>query len=106
MAKTGVANAESLREVKTLLRSTQRTDLDLAIQAQHRYFLNVGGADVGIAKSTEIRSTGVVYSAASETGLAGVVTRNATEGFALAERTAAATERNIDRPSGGKGGSR
>jgi hypothetical protein len=105
-AKAGVANAASLRELITLLRSAQRKDLDLAIQAQHRYLLNAGGADVGIAESTEIRSTGVVWSATSETGLAGAVTRNSREGFAIAEPTAEATERKIERPSGRKGGSR
>ena len=74
-AQSSIVNVESLRELKTLLRSTLQTDLDLAIQAQRRYLLNAGGADVAVVEPTEIRSTGFVCSAESETGLAGTVTQ-------------------------------
>ena len=105
-AQSSIVNVESLRELKTLLRSTLQTDLDLAIQAERRYLLNAGGADVAVVEPTEIRSTGVVCSAESETGLAGTVTRDPTEGSAIVEPTAAAAGRKIGRRSGGRGGAR
>jgi len=104
-AKASVADVESLRELKTLLRSTLPSDLDLATQAQHRYLLNAGGADVDIVEPAEIHSAGVVCCPASETGLAETVTRNTTEGSAIAGSTAAAAESGIVRRSS-RGGSR
>jgi hypothetical protein len=104
-AKVSVVDVESLRELKTLLRSTLPSDLDLATQAQHRYLLNAGGADVDVIEPAEIHSAGVVCSPASETGLAETVTRNTTEGSAITGSTAAATESRIVRRSG-RGGSR
>ena len=105
-APSSIGNVESLRELKTLLRSTLQTDPELAIQAQYRYLLNAGGADVGVVEPSEIRPTGVVYSAESETGLAGTVTRDPTEGSAIGEPAAAAAGRKIGRRSGGRGGAR
>jgi hypothetical protein len=61
-AKVSVVDVESLRELKTLLRSTLPSDLDLATQAQHRYLLNAGGADVDVIEPAEIHSAGVVCS--------------------------------------------
>jgi hypothetical protein len=75
-------------------------------QAQHRYLLNAGGADVGVVEPAEIHSAGVVCSAESKTGLAGTITRDATEGSAIADSTAAAAEPKIGRRSGGRGGMR
>ena len=72
---SSVVTVEALRDLMTVLRCTPRSDLDVAIQVQHRYLLNAGGADVGIAEPTEIHSTGVVRPAASKTGLVGTVAR-------------------------------
>ena len=83
-AKSGVANVESLRAVKALLRSTPEADLELAIPAQHPYWLDPGGADVRVANSTEIDSTRAVCSPASETELAGTVPRDSTQDSANA----------------------
>ena len=106
-AKCSVVNVESLRELKTLLRSIQHSDLDLLTQAQHRYLLNAGGADVGVVEPAEIHSAGVVCSAESETGLAGIITGDATGGSAIADSAAAAAaEPKIGRRSGARGGMR
>jgi len=103
-AKSGVANVESLRQLKALLESTQRTDLDLAIQAQHRYLLNAGGADARVVEPTEIHAASVVRSSASPTRLAGTVTRDSTKGCAITERTAPAAELRTEcRPGSGGG---
>ena len=104
-AGSSVATVESLRELQAVLGSTQRSDLDLAIQAQHRYLLDTGGADVSVVEPTEIYSTGVVCSAASETELARTGSRDATESSALADPTAAAGCK-IGRRSGNRGGAR
>ena len=104
-AGSSVVTVESLRELRTVLRCTQRSDLDLAIQARHRYLLKAGGADVGVADSTEIHSTGVVRPAASQAGLARTVARDATEGTAPDDATAAASSK-VGRGSGTGGGVR
>jgi hypothetical protein len=104
-AGSSVATVESLRELQAVLGSTQGSDLDLAIQAQHRYLLDTGGADVSVVEPSEIYSTGVVCSAASETELARTGSRDATESSALADPTAAAG-RKIGRRSGNRGGAR
>src|SRR3954447_17330787 len=92
-AGSSVVTLESLRELRTVLRCTQRSDLELAIQDRHRYLLKAGGADVGVADSTEIHSTGVVRPAASQAGLARTVARDATEDTAPDDGTAAASSK-------------
>jgi hypothetical protein len=105
-ARSCVVTVESLRELTTVLRCTESGDLDFAIQGQHRYLLNAGGADVGVAEATEIHSTGVVRPAASQGGLAGIVARDSTEDTAPGDATAAAgkipvTGRASTKPSTG-----
>jgi hypothetical protein len=104
-SRSSVVTVEALRELMTVLRCTQRSDVDFATQGQHRYLLNTGGADVGIAEPTEIHSIGVVRPAASQAGLAGTVARDSTEGTALGDATAAAGSK-IGRGSGSGGGAR
>ena len=48
VVKSGLANVESLRELRALLHSAQRARGDIALEAQHRYLLDAGGADGGI----------------------------------------------------------
>lgn len=105
-AGSSVVTVEALRELKAVLRSTEHSHGDLAIQAQHPYLQNAGGADVDAVGPTEIHATGVVCSAASETGLAGIVVRDATKGFAIVDATASAAECKIGRRSGNRGGVR
>jgi hypothetical protein len=100
---SSVVTVEALRDLMTVLRCTQRKDF--AIQGQHRYLLNAGGADVDVAEPTEIHSTGVVYPAAFQAGLAGTVARDSTEGFALGEATTG-TGSKIRRGSKSGGGAR
>ena len=104
-AGSSVVTVEALRDLMIVLRGTQRSDLDLAIQGQHRYLLNAGGADVDVAEPTKILSTGVVRPAASQAGLAGTVARDSTEGIALGDATAAAGSK-IERGSRSGGGAR
>jgi hypothetical protein len=105
-AKSGVANVESLRALKAVLRSTPEADLEFAIPAQHPYWLDPGGADVRVANSTEIDSTRAVCSPASETGLAGTVPRDSTEDSANADAPTATALCQIQSRAGGRGGVR
>lgn len=102
---SSVVTVEALRDLMTVLRCTQRSDPDFAIQGQHRYLLNAGGADVDVAEPTEIHSTGVVRPAVSQARLAGTVARDSTEGIALGDATAGAGS-TIGRGSRTGGGAR
>src|SRR6266852_4432418 len=51
-AASRVTSTESLRELKALLQSTRRIDPEFAIQVQHPYLLDAGGADVNVVEPT------------------------------------------------------
>jgi hypothetical protein len=102
---SSVVTVEALRDLMTVLRCPQRKDPEFAIQGEHRYLLNAGGADVDVAEPTEIDSTGVVRPAASQAGLAGTVARDSTEGIALGDATTGAGSK-IGRSSRSGGGAR
>ena len=105
-ASSSVVTVEALRELKALLRSTQQTSRELAKDGQHRYLLNAGGADVGVVEAAEVYSTGVICSTESETGLAGTVTRDSTEGSAIADNPAATAWSKVGHRSDVGGGVR
>ena len=105
-ARSGVANIESLRELKALLDCAKDTDRAYGIQAQHQYLVDAGGADVNVAESTGIRSTPVVCSSASQAALDGSVVRCSTEDSAIADATAAAALRQTPGRGRGRGGAR
>ncbi len=100
-AKSSVVNVESLRELKELLQPTRRIDPEFAIQTQHPYLLDAGGADVSVIKPTEFDPTHAVCPPESNTGLAGAIPRGATEGSATDGAVAAATRRKTERHTGG-----
>ena len=106
VAKSGLANVESLRELKALLHSVQRARGDIVREAQHRYLLNAGGADVTIAASRGNPSTPVVCSSPSQAALEGSVARCSTEDSAIADAVAAAAWRPISGRGPGRGGAR
>lgn len=105
-AKSGVANVESLRALKAVLRSTPEADLEFAIPAQHPYWLDPGGADVRVANSTKIDSTPAVCPPASETGLGKDVPRSSTQDSAIADAATATALRQAGRRTGDTGGGR
>jgi len=106
VAQSGLANVESLRELKGLLHSAPRARGDIAWEAQHRYLLDAGGADVPIADSRETPSTPVVCSSACPAAWEGSVARCSTENSAMAEAVAAAAWRPISGREPGRGGAR
>ena len=106
VAQSGLANVESLRELKGLLHSAPRARGDIAWEAQHRYLLDAGGADVHIADSRETPSTPVVCSSACPAAWEGSVARCSTENSAMAEAVAAAAWRPISGREPGRGGAR
>ena len=106
IAKSGLANVESLRELKALLHFVQRARGDIVREAQHRYLLNAGGTDVNIADSRGTPSTPVVCSSASQAALEKSVARCSTEDSAIADAVAAAAWRPISGRGPGRGGAR
>ena len=105
-AASRVTSTESLRELKALLQSTRRIDPEFAIQVQHPYLLDAGGADVNVVEPTEVDPTGAICAPASKTGLAGTVSRGSTEASAIAGATSAAAWRKSGRRTDGRGGAR
>jgi hypothetical protein len=105
-AESSIVEVAALRELKALLSVHPRTSPHSAMQDQPRYLLHAGGADADVVEPTAVPSTGVVFSAESATGVAGVLTRNATEGVAIAGPVAAAARRNRKRRSHHRGGAR
>ncbi len=105
-AASRVTSTESLRELKALLQSTRRIDPEFAIQVQHPYLLDAGGADVNVVEPTEVDPTGAICAPASKTGLAGTVSRGSPEASAIAGATSAAAWRKSGRRTDGKGGAR
>jgi len=106
VAKSGLANLESLRELKALLHSARRAQGNIVPAAQHQYLLEAGGADVTVADSRGIHSTPVVCSSASQAALDGFAVRCSTEDSTIADAVAAAAWRpNPDRGRG-RGGAR
>ena len=105
-ATSSVTNVESLRELKALLQSTRGIDPELAIETQHPYLLDAGGADVRVVEATEVDPTGAVCAPASKTGLAGTVPRGSTKDSAIAGATAAAAWRKTGGRRDGRGGAR
>jgi len=106
VVKSGLANVESLRELRALLHSAQRARGDIALEAQHRYLLDAGGADVNVADSRGTPSTLVVCSSASQAALDGSVARCSTEDSAIADAVAAAALRQTPGRGPGRGGAR
>jgi hypothetical protein len=106
VVKSGLANVESLRELRALLHSAQRARGDIALEAQHRYLLDAGGADVNVADSRGTPSTPVVCSSASQAALDGSVARCSTEDSAIADAVAAAALRQTPGRGPGRGGAR
>jgi hypothetical protein len=106
VAKSGLANVESLRELKALLHSAQRAQSDIVPADQHRYLLEAGGADVNVADLKGIHPTPVVCSSAAQAALDGFAVRCSTEDSAIADAVAAAALRQT--PDGGRarGGAR
>lgn len=105
-AKSSVVDLDALRDLKVLLSSTRRSDAEFAIQAQHPYLLDAGGADVSVVEPSEADPTGALCAPATQTGLAGTVPRDATEDSAVAGVTAAAARRGTGRSTDRKGGAR
>ena len=105
-AASRVTSTESLRELKALLQSTRRIDPEFAIQVQHPYLLDAGGADVNVVEPTEVDPTGAICAPASKTGLAGTVSRGSPEASAIAGATSAAAWRKSGRRTDGNGGAR
>ncbi len=89
-AQSSAANVESLRELKALLQTTRRISDEFAIQAQHQYLLDAGGADVNVVGPAEIHPTRAVCEPAARGGLAGTAPRGSAEDSAIADATAAA----------------
>jgi len=106
VVKSGLANVESLRELRALLHSAQPARGDIALEAQHRYLLDAGGADVNVADSRGTPSTPVVCSSASQAALDGSVARCSTEDSAIADAVAAAALRQTPGRGPGRGGAR
>jgi hypothetical protein len=106
VVKSGLANFESLRELRALLHSAQPARGDIALEAQHRYLLDAGGADVNVADSRGTPSTPVVCSSASQAALDGSVARCSTEDSAIADAVAAAALRQTPGRGPGRGGAR
>jgi hypothetical protein len=106
VVKSGLANVESLRELRALLHSAQRARGDIALEAQHRYLLDAGGADVNVADSRGTPSTPVVCSSASQAALDGSVARCSREDSAIADAVAAAALRQTPGRGPGRGGAR
>jgi len=104
-AESSVVTVESLRELKALLRSSQATGRNVAIQIQHRDLLNAGGADV-VVKVAETHTTGVVCTTRSETGLARTLTRDSPDDSAITDHPIATTRSKVGRRSDLRGGVR
>jgi hypothetical protein len=105
-ASSSVANVDSLRELKALLQPTRGMDPEFAIQTQHPYLLDAGGADVSVVKATEIHPTRAVCAPSTETGLEGALPRGSTGDSAIAGATAAAAWCKTERRTDGRGGVR
>ena len=106
IAKSGLANVESLHELKALLHSGQRAGGDIMPEAQHQYLLDAGGADVTVADSKGIHSTPVVCSSPSQAVLDGFAVRCPTENSAIADAVAEAALRQTRGRGRGRGGAR
>ena len=104
-AKSGLANVESLQELRALLQSAQRAGGATAPDAQYRYLLDAGKADVNPAEATGIQSTPVVCPSALQLALDRSVARCSTEDSATAGAIAATASRRPSRGSS-KGGAR
>ena len=74
---------QSLRALKEVLGSTSRPEVS-ALESQHRYLLDAGGADVDFAGPAENQSTSVVCSSATQPALAGSVDGCSTEDSEIA----------------------
>ena len=83
-SKSGLANVQSLRALKEVLGSTSRPEVS-ALESQHRYLLDAGGADVDFAGPAENQSTSVVCSSATQPALDGSVDRCSTEDSEIAD---------------------
>lgn len=104
-SKSGLASVQSLRSLKEVLASAVAPDVG-ALETQHRYLLDAGGADVDFAGPAEIQSTPVVCSSATQPTLDRSVVRCSTEDSAIANAITEAASKQCREGSTGKGGAR
>src|SRR5262245_58018073 len=105
--KLQFVSAQSLRELQEVLQSAQPpAQAPIAPETQHRYLLDAGGADGGIAGPAEIEPAAVVCSSAMQPALDKSVVRCATEDSAIAGAVTEAASRNTGRGGNRRGGVR
>jgi len=106
VCKPGFASAQSLRELKEVLQSAQaRAQTHGAPETQHRYLLDAGGADDGIAGPAEIEPTPIVCSSATQSALDRSVVRCSTKNSAIGGTVTEAASTN-SRRGNRRGGAR
>jgi hypothetical protein len=105
-SKPGFASAQSLRELKEVLRAARiLVQGSTAPKPQHRYLQNAGGADGGNG-SADIEPTSIVCSCAVQPALDKSVVRCATKDLAIAGAFAKAASRNASQGRNRRGGTR
>jgi hypothetical protein len=102
VAHPGFASAQSLRELKEVLQSAQPRDQ--IPETQHRYLLEAGGADGGIAGPAEIEPTPVVCSSAIQSALDRSVVRCSTKDRPIGGAVIEAASSNSRRRGNRRGG--
>jgi len=103
--KSAIASVQSLRELRQILESAQRPTTNIP-EPQHRYWLDIGGADGSITGPAKNEPAHDVCSSAMPPGLDSSVARCATQDKSLDGAVPEAASRNSCGSGNGRGGAR
>ena len=103
--KSAIASVQSLRELRQILESAQRPTTNIP-EPQHRYWLDIGGADGSITGPAKNEPAHDVCSSAMPPALDSSVARCATQDNLLDGAVPEAASRKSCRSGNGRGGAR
>jgi len=105
VSKCAIASVQSLRELREILESAQRPTPNIP-ESQHRYWLDIGGADGSITGPAKNEPAHDVCSSAMPPALDSSVARCATQDNLLDGAVPEAASRKSCRSGNGRGGAR